>query len=77
MHRELLDLWVHFQKSGRISVLRIDSKRPRLPIYKKIGWEAYPQLIEGVSVDYLDVKPRGRCEPQSQLLYIPGMLSYF
>ena len=22
--------------------------RPCLPIYKKIGWEAYPQLIEGV-----------------------------
>ncbi|KAF3447769.1 hypothetical protein FNV43_RR08473 [Rhamnella rubrinervis] len=27
-------------------VLGIDFKRPCLPIYKKIGWEAYPRLIE-------------------------------
>ena len=42
-------------------------KRPCLPIYKKIGREAYPRPIEGIQA-VTGRKIRGRCEPQSQIL---------
>jgi hypothetical protein len=40
-----------------------------LPVFKKPGWEAYPQPIEGVSA-VLGRKTKGRCEPQHNYLYI-------
>ena len=39
-----------------------DFKRSCLPVYKKTGWEADPQLIEGVET-VSKRKIRGRCEP--------------
>ena len=52
-----------------------DYKRPCFPVYKKTGWEAHPQSIEGSSYPRLIEgvqavsrrKTIGRCEPQSQL----------
>ena len=39
-----------------------DYKQPCLPVYKKTGWVAYPQPIEGVQT-VSGRKTRGRCEP--------------
>ena len=38
-------------------------KRPCLPVYKKNGWQAYPQPIEDFQT-VTERKIKGRCEAQ-------------
>jgi hypothetical protein len=50
VHRAIHDLWPQFHKEhARHSLGNLIKKdRPCLPVFKKIGWEAYPRPIEGV-----------------------------
>ena len=49
VHRAIHDLWPHFHKEhAHHNLGNLTKTKDLVPVFKKIGWEAYPRPIEGV-----------------------------
>ena len=49
VHHAIHDLWPHFHKEhAHHNLGNLTKTKDLVPVFKKIGWEAYPRPIEGV-----------------------------